>query len=80
MWKIQKDFVDNLKGLIIKEDEMFIYNIVSLCTKTSIKETLHVIKTRLEDDVSLQGIRNQSVQDSISLLQFVNLFRHQGDT
>ena len=70
--KDTKDLVDSLKDVRIEEDERFIsHDVVSLFTKTPIKEALRVIKTRLEDDTSLQDRTNLSVQDVISLLEFV---------
>ena len=61
-----------MTGLKVKEGESFVvYDVVSLFTKTPIKEICEVIRERLENDETLKKRTNFKVDNTMELLKFV---------
>jgi len=56
----------------VGEEESFVsYDVVSLFTKTPIKEACEVIRKRLEKDTTLKKRTNLSIDSTVELLIFI---------
>ncbi|XP_072041354.1 uncharacterized protein [Amphiura filiformis] len=66
-----KSLAEELTGIYIDEGDMFnSHDVVSLFTNTPVEKALEVIKTKLEQDISLPSRTNLSVEDVMELLEF----------
>ena len=67
-----KDFAKKLSGVKLEEDEMLnSHDVVSLFTNVPIPEAMKIIRQNLMDDNDLKNRTNLSVDDVMSLLEFV---------
>ena len=58
--------------MTVEEGESFVsYDVVSLFTKTPIKEACEIIRKRLQNDKTLKKRTNLNVNDIMELLKFV---------
>ena len=78
-----QELVKEMTKLRVEEGESFVsYNVVSLFTKTPIKEACEIIRKRLENDKTLKKRTNLNVDDIMELLKFVletTYFRFEGE-
>ena len=78
-----QELVKEMTKLRVEEGESFVsYDVVSLFTKTPIKETCEIIRKRLENDKTLKKRTNVNVDDIMELLIFVletTYFRFEGE-
>ncbi len=66
-----QELVKEMKKEKLEEDEMFVsYDVVSLFTKTPIRQSLEVIQLRLTNDKTLKKRMKLSVDDIMRLLKF----------
>ena len=67
-----KDFVEDITKVKIGQGEIFnSHDVVSLFTKTPIRDALQIIRKRLLEDNTLSSRTKLSVDDIISLLEFI---------
>ena len=72
-----QELVKEMTKLTVEEGESFVsYDVVSLFTKTPIKEAFEIIRKRLENDKTLKKRTNVNVDDIMELLIFVLETRH----
>ena len=78
-----QELVKEMTKLRVEEGESFVsYDVVSLFTKTPIKEACEIIRKRLENDKTLKKRINLNVDDIMELLKFVletTYFRFEGE-
>ncbi|KAI0232255.1 hypothetical protein LSAT2_017403, partial [Lamellibrachia satsuma] len=78
-----QELVKEMTKLRVEEGESFVsYDVVSLFTKTPIKEACEIIRKRLENDKTLKKRTNLNVDDIMELLKFVletTYFRFEGE-
>ena len=60
-----------MKKLRMEGDSFLSYDVMSLFTKTPIKEACEIIRKRLENDKKLKKRTNLNVDDIMELLKFV---------
>ena len=78
-----QELVKEMTKLRVEEGESFVsYDVVSLFTKTPIKEACEIIRKRLENDKTLKKRTYLNVDDIMELLKFVletTYFRFEGE-
>ena len=66
-----RDFVQNLKGIRLQQDECIIsYDVKALFTPVPIQPAINTIKTKLYQDKDLQQRTSMTIHQFISLLEF----------
>ena len=71
--KNTQDFIESIKGIHLSEDQCMVsYDVKALFTSVPTKKACIIIRQRLEEDLELNQRTSLSIDDIISLLEFLH--------